>query len=154
MPIDVAPPLITQYDGHVTADVMQAHLQDSWNVTPRLTVQAGFKSAFQNARQSVPVQPIPNSVAGTLALPVGRVNTARGFLPQFGVLWQATDHEELFANVQQNIRQFQITPTSSISPFGLGSQAAFDLFKNGTKPETSWTYEAGLRVHRPLHLGP
>lgn len=154
VPIDVAPPLITQYQGHVTADVMQAHLQDSWHVTSRLTVQAGFKSAFQNARQSVPVQPIPNSVAGTLALPVGRVNTARGFLPQVGVLWQATDHEELFANVQQNIRQFQITPTSSISPFGLGSQAAFDLFKNGTKPETSWTYEAGLRVHRPLHLGP
>ena len=57
-------------------------------------------------------------------------------------------------NAQQNVRQF-ITYGGlwGLSPWSLGSQAAFDLFKNTAKPETSWTYEAGVRGHATLGLG-
>jgi iron complex outermembrane receptor protein len=60
----------------------------------------------------------------------------------------------VFVNVQKNIRQFQTSAAAGLSPFALGSQAAFDLFKQDVEPETSWTYEAGLRSHHALNFGP
>lgn len=153
-PADEAAPLITQYGSEVRVEEIQAHLQDAWTIVPRVTLQAGFKSTFQRARQAVPVQPIPGSFTGSRELPVGRLNTSKGFLPQVGALWQVTDHEELFANAQQNIRQFQTSAAAGLSPFALGSQTLFDFFKDNTKPETSWTYEGGVRTRRALDLGP
>lgn len=152
-PLDLAKPLITQYGSEIRVEVIQAHLQDAWKITPALTLQAGFKSTFQRARQQVPVQPIPGSFTGSRELPVGRISTDKWFLPQVGALWDATDHEQLFVNAQQNIRQFQTSAASGLSPFALGSQTLFEFFKANTKPETSWTYEAGVRTRRALDLG-
>ncbi|WP_445192348.1 TonB-dependent receptor [Sphingomonas sp. Tas61C01] len=153
-PRDNLTPLITQYHSEIRVDEYQTHIQDNWQVLPTLAVTAGFKSTFQNARQRVPVQPIPGSFTGSVALPVGAIDTHKYFLPQVGLLWNATDSEEIFANAQQNIRQFQTSAAAGLSPFALGSQAAFDLFKRDVKPETSWTYEAGLRTRRSVQLGP
>jgi outer membrane receptor protein involved in Fe transport len=153
-PLDLAQPLITQYHSEIRVDEIQTHIQDAWKVIPTLTLQAGFKSTFQRASQTVPVQPIPGSFTGSRELPTGRLNTNRVFLPQFGALWEATGHEQLFVNAQKNIRQFQTSAAAGLSPFALGSQTLFDFFKANTKPETSWTYEAGLRTRRALDLGP
>ncbi|GGB28150.1 TonB-dependent receptor [Sphingomonas metalli] len=153
-PLDQARPLITQYGSEIRVEVIQAHLQDAWRILPTLTLQAGFKSTFQRARQTVAVQPIPGSFTGSRELPVGRINTDKGFLPQVGLLWDATGHEQLFANAQQNIRQFQTSAAAGLSPFALGSQTLFDFFKANTKPETSWTYEGGIRTRRTLDAGP
>jgi len=147
-------PLITQYHSEVRVDEYQAHIQDSWKILPTLTIQGGVKSTFQNASQRVPTQPIPGSFTGSVALPVGKIDTHKYFLPQLGALWDATDNEQVFVNVQKNIRQFQTSAAAGLSPFALGSQAAFDLFKQDVEPETSWTYEAGLRSHHALNLGP
>ncbi|XJV92841.1 TonB-dependent receptor [Sphingomonas albertensis] len=153
-PRDELTPLITQYHSEVRVDEYQAHIQDSWKLLPTLTIQGGVKSTFQNASQRVPVQPIPGSFTGSVALPVGKIDTHKYFLPQLGALWDATDTEQLFVNVQKNIRQFQTSAAAGLSPFALGSQAAFDLFKQDVEPETSWTYEAGLRSHHVVNLGP
>ncbi len=153
-PNDNLTPLITQYHSEVRVDEYQAHIQDSWKLLPTLTIQGGVKSTFQNASQRVPVQPIPGSFTGSVALPVGKIDTHKYFLPQLGALWDATDTEQLFVNVQKNIRQFQTSAAAGLSPFALGSQAAFDLFKQDVEPETSWTYEAGLRSHHAVNLGP
>lgn len=147
-------PLITQYGSQITVDEIQTHIQDAWKIVPRVTLLAGFKSTFQMASQAVPVQPIPGSFTGSLALPVGKLNTSKPFLPQVGALWDVTDNEQLFANAQNNIRQFQTSAAAGLSPFALGSQSLFDFFKANTKPETSWTYEAGVRTHHALSLGP
>ena len=153
-PLDLADPLITQYGSEIRVTEIQAHLQDAWKIVPTLTLQAGFKSTFQHARQRVPVQPIPGSFTGSRELPVGRINTDEWFLPQVGVLWDATDHEQVFVNAQKNIRQFQTSAAAGLSPFALGSQTLFEFFKDNTKPETSWTYEGGIRTRRALDLGP
>jgi iron complex outermembrane receptor protein len=121
---------------------------------PTVTILGGFKSTFQNASQKVPVQPIPGSFTGSTALPVGKLDTSKAFLPQLGVLWDVTPNEQLFANAQKNIRQFQTSAASGLSPFALGSQQVFEDFKANVKPETSWTYEIGARTHRTLDLGP
>ncbi len=153
-PRDDLTPLITQYHSEIRVDEYQTHIQDSWRVLPTLTVQAGFKSTFQNATQRVPVQPIPGSFTGSVALPVGKLNTHRGFLPQVGALWEVTGDEQVFVNAQKNIRQFQTSAAAGLSPFALGSQGAFEIFRDEVKPETSWTYEAGLRTRRLVSLGP
>jgi len=153
-PLDLAQPLITQYGSEIRVDEFQTHLQDAWHVLPTLTLLAGFKSVFQNAHQNVPVQPIPGSFTGSRELPVGQLDTSDPFLPQVGAIWDATSNEQLFFNIQKNIRQFQTSAAAGLSPFALGSQTLFDFFKANTKPEKSWTYEAGLRTHRTLNWGP
>ena len=153
-PADYEDPQITQYGSQVRVDEYQTHIQDSWKVLPTLTIQAGFKSTFQDASQKVPVQPIPGSFTGSTALPVGKINTSKAFLPQAGLLWEPTSHEQVFVNAQQNVRQFQTSAASGLSPFALGSQQVFENFKDTVKPETSWTYEGGIRTQRSLDLGP
>jgi len=153
-PHDYATLLITQYGSQVKVDEIQTHIQDSWHVLPAVTVLAGFKSTFQRAQQAVPVQPIPGSFSNSTALPVGKLNTDKAFLPEVGALWDVTGNEQFFANAQQNIRQFQTSAASGLSPFALGSQPVFDAFKATVKPETSWTYEGGVRTHRNFSFGP
>ncbi len=153
-PLSYAQPLITQYGSKVRVDEFQTHIQDSWHVIPTITILAGFKSTFQRAHQDVPVQPIPGSFSNSTALPVGDLNTDKAFLPELGAIWDLTPHEQIFANAQKNIRQFQTTAASGLSPFALGSQAVFDAFKATVQPETSWTYEAGFRTSRTFSLGP
>ncbi|HWI86207.1 MAG TPA: TonB-dependent receptor [Sphingomonas sp.] len=153
-PHDYAEPLITQYGSRIQVDEYQAHIQDAWHVLPTLTLQAGFKSEWQVATQHVPVQPIPGSFTGSRELPEGTIRTHRIFLPQAGAIWDATANEQFFVNVQKNMRHFQTSAAAGLSPFALGSQTLFDFFKANTKPETSWTYEAGLRTHHSLSFGP
>jgi hypothetical protein len=153
-PRDSLTPLITQYYSEVRVDEYQTHVQDSWQALPSLTILGGFKSTFQKASQRVPVQPIPGSFTGSTALPVGKLNTSEAFLPQLGALWKPTDHEQVFVNAQKNMRQFQTSAASGLSPFALGSQQVFDDFKANVKPETSWTYEIGARTQRSFDFGP
>ena len=153
-PEDYAVPLITQYGSQIRVDEYQYHLQDAWHLTPAVTIQAGFKGTIQDARQAVPVQPIPGSFTGSRELPVGRLKTERWFLPQVGGIWDVNGQEQLFFNVQKNIRQFQTSAAAGLSPFALGSQSLFEFFKDNTRPETSWTYEAGLRTRHAVDLGP
>ena len=153
-PLDYEAPQFTQYGSQVKVDEIQTHIQDSWHVLPAVTVLAGFKSTFQRASQAVPVQPIPGSFSGSTALPVGNLNTDYAFLPELGALWDVTGSEQVFVNAQKNIRQFQTSAAAGLSPFALGSQPLFDAFKTTVAPETSWTYEGGIRTHRNFTFGP
>lgn len=148
-------PLITQYGSEIRNNVIQLHLQDEWRVRPDMVLQAGFKSSLQYAKGDFPVQPHVGAISGgSLALPVGEIDTKKWFLPQLGLLWDLSVRDQLFVNVQQNMRQFVTYGGGGASPWSLASQAAFDLFKNTAQPETSLTYEAGLRGKRNLDLGP
>ncbi|WGG51773.1 TonB-dependent receptor domain-containing protein [Rugamonas sp. DEMB1] len=60
----------------------------------------------------------------------------------------------MFVNVQKNMRQFVTYGGGGASPWSLASQPAFDLFKATAKPETSVTYELGLRSNHQVDLGP
>ncbi|MCU6435458.1 TonB-dependent receptor plug domain-containing protein [Undibacterium sp. Jales W-56] len=148
-------PLITQYGSEIRNNVIQLHLQDEWRVRPDMVLQAGFKSSLQYAKGDFPVQPRAGAISGgSLALPVGEIDTKKWFLPQVGMLWDLSARDQLFVNVQKNMRQFVTYGAGGASPWSLASQSAFDLFKNTAQPETSLTYEAGLRGKRNLDLGP
>ncbi len=143
-------PLFTQYQGEARVEELQLHVQDTWRATDRLLVEAGFKTSAQWANGYFPVQPKLGSLSGlTGTLPQGRINTQRWFLPAFGAKYDLTGHEQLYVNVQKNLRQYMTyLGGASTSPWFTGSQAAFDTFASQGKPEESWTYEAGLRTRR------
>ncbi len=151
--------VLTQYAAEFYVNDIQLHLQDQWRVTPKLLLQAGFKSSLQDATGKFPInqQNLP-TVAVPVHYPTGSIKSNKWFLPQAGLLWEATDSEQVFVNVQQNMRQFIPYGAGSnfygFSPWSLGTQAAFDLFKQTVKPETSWTYEIGLRSRHDVAWGP
>ncbi|WP_373988397.1 TonB-dependent receptor [Duganella sp. BuS-21] len=146
-------PLITQYGSEIDNKVVQLHLQDEWRLSPDLRLQAGFKSSLQFAEGQFPVQPKVGAIANSTALPVGEIDTKKWFLPQIGGRWDISAQDQAFFNVQKNMRQFVTYGGGGASPWSLSSQGAFDLFKKTAKPETSITYEAGLRTSRRLNWG-
>jgi hypothetical protein len=142
-------PLFTQYQGEARIKQLQLHIQDTWQVTDRLLVQAGFKTSAQWAEGSFPVQPRAGSLSGLAGgLPQGKIDTQNWFLPAFGATYDFNGHEQVYFNVQKNLRQYQAYLAGGGGPWFTGSQTAFDAFANEGKPETSWTYEAGLRTRR------
>jgi iron complex outermembrane receptor protein len=148
----------TQYYATFFTNDVQLHLQDQWRIMPNLLLQAGFKSSLQDATGKFPInqQNLP-TVAVPVHYPSGSITSNKWFLPQVGALWDVTPNEQIFVNVQQNMRQIIPYGAGSgfygFSPWSLGTQAAFDLFKSTVKPETSWTYEAGLRTRHDLNWG-
>jgi len=143
-------PLFTQYQGEARVDDLQLHLQDTWKATSRLTVQAGVKTSAQWAKGWFPVQPAVGSLSGLSGgLPSGTIDTKKWFLPAIGATYELTGHEQVYFNVQKNMRQYMAyLGGGSLSPWFSGSQAAFDAFRDQGRPETSWTYEGGLKSHR------
>lgn len=149
-PLDRAQPLFTQYQGEARADELQLHLQDSWQATSKLLVEAGIKTSGQWANGYFVVQPKAGSLSGlTGNLPSGRINTLNWFLPSVGATYDFNGHEQIYVNGQKNLRQFMAyLGGGSLSPWFTGSQAAFDAVKAQGQPETSSTYEIGLRTRR------
>jgi hypothetical protein len=147
-----------QYKSVIENNVVQFHLQDAWRIIPSVLLQAGFKSSLQFADGYFPINQVnPPGVTPAsnsyVHYPSGEINTLEWFLPQAGVVWDATRSEQLFLNVQNNVRQFITYGASGLSPWSLPTQTAFNLFKQDTKPETSWTYEVGLRENREVNFG-
>jgi hypothetical protein len=147
-----------QYKSIIENNVVQLHLQDQWRIRPNILLQAGFKSSLQFADGYFPINQVnPPSAVGTnsfVRYPSGEIDTKKWFLPQAGAVWDVTAHDQLFFNIQNNVRQFVTYGASGLSPWSLPTQAAFNIFKDTVKPETSWTYEVGARTHRDLSLGP
>jgi iron complex outermembrane receptor protein len=151
-PLDVEQPLFTQYQGEARINELQLHLQDTWQMTDRLLVQAGVKTSAQWANGYFPVQPKLGSLSGlTGGLPQGKIDTLNWFLPSVGATYDLTQHEQLYFNVQKNLRQYQAYLAGGGGPWFTGSQAAFNAFADQGKPETSWTYEGGIRSHRSFN---
>ena len=151
-------PLFTQYDVSLRTDDLQFHLQDQWHIAPDLVLQAGFKTSLQTAGNHVITnQQNAPGVAVPVVFPTGTISSNGWFLPQVGAVWDADEHNQVFANIQENYRQtIPYAAGSSFygsSPFSLGTQSAFDTFKATVHPERSWTYELGVRSHYDLDLG-
>ena len=147
-------PLFTQYQGEARVNTLQLHVQDSWKPFDRLNIEAGVKTSAQWANAFYVVQPKLGSLSGlTGNLPSGKINTREWFLPAVGATYDLTASEKVYVNAQKNLHQFMAYTAGGLSPWFTGSQAAFDAFAAQGQPETSWTYEAGLRSRRNLGGG-
>ncbi|MBC3881586.1 TonB-dependent receptor [Undibacterium sp. LX40W] len=154
-PGNLAQPIITQYASKIDNEVIQFHVQDDWKLRSDLSLQAGFKSSLQFAKGTFPIQQLPAAIgSGSTGLPEGEIDTKKWFLPQIGVRWDVSSNDQVFANIQKNMRQFVTYGAGGLSPWSLASQPAFKLFADTAKPETSLIYELGLRDNRQLDMGP
>ncbi len=154
-------PNFDQYYGRFNVNVFVFHIQDQWRLAPNLLLQYGFKSSNQDGNGWFPVNQknlpvcatgqtstptVPCQTAAPTVYPQGTIRTHEGFLPEIGLVWDATPRDQIFVDAQKNVRHFIVYGAGG-SAWSLPSQAAFDLFKANTKPETSTTYEAGWRFH-------
>lgn len=143
-------PAFTQYAFLLTTRDVQPHVQDQWQILPSLLLQVGWKASLQTASNTLPVQqqnlPTTNP---PVRYPIGSITSNNWLLPQAGAVWDINANEHLFFNVQKNLRQYIPYGAGSnfygASPWSLGSQTAFDSFKATAHPETSVTYDVGLR---------
>ena len=143
-------PKITQYGSEIDNKVLQVSLQDEWRLRSDLQLQFGVKSSLQFADGRFPIQPKLGAIqGGSSALPEGTIVTKQWLLPQLGVVWQLErnhkSEQELYLNLQKNLRQFVTYGAVGLSPWSLSNQAAFDLFKRSASPETAKTLELGWR---------
>ena len=134
-------------------------MQDQWHILPNLLLQIGDKASLQRAGNNVITQQLNLPTTNPpVVFPTGSIRSDNWLLPQAGAVWDATDSEQIFANIQRNMRQFIPYAAGSnfygASPWSLGSQAAFDTFNSTAHPETSWTYEAGARTNHEVDMGP
>lgn len=100
----------------------------------RLLIDAGFKS--------IDVDVDTRSIIGTRA--AGELETSDSFVPQVGARWKMTDSEEIFASYAENLGALR---AGVGGPFAT-SQAVFDTFADSLQPESSQTFEAGVRTVR------
>ncbi|MFT9092878.1 MAG: TonB-dependent receptor [Gluconacetobacter sp.] len=142
-------PLIHQYTNYFYTNTWTTHLQDTWQVSKTFSLNAGFKSELVYTNGTLPVASKTGST-----VPGGTIAAVKPFLPAFGALWNITPHEQWFANIQENMRAFQAEGTGNATPWGVTTQEAFDHFRDHCHPETSWTYETGLRTNRDIAFGP
>jgi iron complex outermembrane receptor protein len=136
----------TQWAYAFDTDTTQLYLQDTWDVNDRLTVNFGFKSL--NVQNEVETLNINNAVpmAGADSTLSGKIETDEGFLPQAGFTYALTDDVELFGSYAENTAAF---PSVVGSVFASRSQSVFLETRRTVKPESSTTYEGGLRWSTP-----
>ena len=108
---------------------MQWYAQDTIEVSPKLTVNVGFKSS------KVDVTGTETTGANR---PSGTITSQKSFLPQLSTAYKLNDSNELFAGVADNMRAIYL------DPFGT-TQAGFSAIQGNLQPETSRTVEGGWR---------
>ncbi|GBQ81883.1 TonB-dependent receptor [Gluconacetobacter johannae DSM 13595] len=128
-------PFDVQWQYVFRTKVYQFHIGDTWRVTPKLRLNAGFKSLVSDssARTVSSKNPINASISAS-----------NGFLPQAGALYTFDSHNEVFADFTRNMAAY--TASASTGPFST-TQAGFDYVRGTLKPETTNTEEVGYRFH-------
>ncbi len=112
----------------------------------RVKLNYGFKAVnigadyANNGRTIAGAKTLPDSARPGFSFP-----TTASFLPQAGAVFSATEQDEFFANVAENANALPYSPQSGVYNT---SAAAFQFFKDRTKPERATTVEGGYRTRR------
>ncbi|MDR3438337.1 TonB-dependent receptor domain-containing protein [Telmatospirillum sp.] len=132
-------PYATVWKFNFDTTVTQGYVEDSYRLTDALTLSAGFKATQTSIHGKL--------VQGS-GYASGDIDASSPFLPQLGLSWKVTEHDEVFADVAKNMRSFQAGgPGYGAAPYQM-TQAQFDASKDSLHPETSWTEEVGYRMQR------
>lgn len=133
-------PFFTQWEYDFTTTTWKFHIQDTWEVTDALTLNAGFKS-LKVENEAVTI---------TGANKTGTIEAEENFLPQLGLTYDIDDSAQMFGSYSRNMRAFPSSGTSG--PFS-ASQAGFEAIRDSLKPEISDTFELGLRYRTDSFRG-
>jgi len=126
-------PFFTQWSIAFETDTIQYYVSDDIDLGD-LKVNVGWKGFSVDTNAF--------SLVNTSGLATGDIKVEDWFQPHVGLNYQLGNGLEAFAGFTQVTRAFQASATSG--PFST-TQAGFDAIKDTLKPESSDTWEAGLR---------
>lgn len=128
-------PFFLQFRYFMDIATYQYFVQDTWEVTDRFKITAGFKGLHVTIDNRYD----PTSGSSLAARDTsGKLTSRDMFMPQVGFNYEISDSVEAFASYAENMRAF------TTQPF-LTNRAGFQAIVNTIKPETSWTVEGGFR---------
>jgi iron complex outermembrane receptor protein len=133
-------PFFTQWNFLFDTETLQYHIQDTIDLGA-LKVNLGWKG-FRVTNEATPI------VAGGLAS--GRIKTEDWFQPHVGFAYELANSAEIFGGFTQATRAF--VSASTAGPFAT-TPAGFAAIRNTLKPETSETFELGLRYNSSVFNG-
>ena len=128
-------PFFTQWSIAFKTDTLQYYVTDDVDLGD-LKVNIGWKGYSVDTNSF--------SLVNTSGLATGEIKVEDWFQPHVGLNYKFGNGLEAFAGFTQVTRAYQASATSG--PFST-SQAGFNAIKDKLKPESSDTYEAGLRYN-------
>ncbi len=133
-------PFFTQWEFDFTTDTFQYHVQDKIDLG-MVTINLGWKG-FKVTNKAEAI------VASTF--PEGKIKAEDWFQPHAGFAVELSPEAEIFGGFTQVTRAFASATTTG--PFST-NQVGFNAIKDDLKPETSDTFELGLRYNTPVFNG-
>jgi iron complex outermembrane receptor protein len=125
-------PFATQWEFDFTTNTFQYHVQDKIDLG-MVTINLGWKGFKVTNKAEAVVQ---------ATFPQGKIKAEDWFQPHAGFAVELSPQAEIFGGFTQVTRAFASATTTG--PFST-NQAGFDAIKDDLKPETSDTFELGLR---------
>ena len=132
-------PFFTQWNYEFDTETLQYYVQDTIDLG-ELTINIGWKG-YRVTNEATPI------VAGNLAS--GRIKVEDWFQPHVGFAYELGD-AEIFGGFTQVTRAFVSSSTSG--PFAT-TQNGFNAIRDTLEPETSETYELGVRYSSSMFNG-
>lgn len=133
-------PFFTQWEFDFNTKTFEYYVEDKVDIGA-LKINVGWKGFDVKVQASPLIQSV---------FPSGSIKSTDWFQPHVGAAYALGEKAELFAGFTQATRAFTGAVTSG--PFST-TQAGFNAIKDRLKPETSDTYEAGLRFNSPRFNG-
>lgn len=128
-------PFKTSWEYKFNTKTTVGYVQDVWTLSERLKLNYGFKA-----------MKVENSVSTVVGNPLsGKIDSEDSFLPQAGFVFKALPEVELFGSYSENMAAYVSAATSG--PFGSQSQTIVDYVSQKLKPESSKTFEGGMRLN-------
>jgi len=134
-------PFFTQWEYKFETETLTGYVSDTWTINDALKVNFGFK-AMQ----------VKNNVERVAGNPLaGEIESQDSFLPQVGFVYKAMPDLEFFGGYTENMAAYVSAATSG--PFASQNQAAVDYITKTLEPETSKTFEGGMRYRTDRFQG-
>ncbi|MDZ4762286.1 MAG: TonB-dependent receptor [Alphaproteobacteria bacterium] len=140
-------PFATQWEFDYEFETQMFYISDVWEVTDRLTLNAGAKSVTVDMSINTIANGFAGFTPGSDADVDGTITSEDNFLPQVGVSYEINDNSEIFAGYTENMRAFTLAPNNN------RSQISFDAIKARTDPESTQTTEVGFRYRNGAFQG-
>jgi iron complex outermembrane receptor protein len=138
-------PFFTQWEYAFETRTLQFYLQDVWAITEALKVNFGFKTLkVENEVSTVQVFDPTRAMEAQL-------DSEDNFLPQIGFVYQADNGVEVFGGYTENVAAYVSAGTAG--PFASQRQSVVDYVSKNLEPESSKTFEGGLRYRNDRFQG-
>jgi len=120
------------------------HLEDTWRPLENVRISAGFKSMISTTAGGANYN--NSDYTGADALPNGSMTASAAFLPHVGGSWHFLSHHELYFDLAENMRSYQVLPNGvGNSLWSVQDQETFQQLRHTVKPERDWVYAVGYR---------